>query len=304
MSGTTTSTAATYQNMMASMNSIQQRMQKSTYQTTSGQLAQTFKDLSQITPVENVLSLNNEFDKLNSYNSNNSMIVNRLTTMDNALGEIINVVGEIISDTTAKRSALGKDISLTSNAKEKYFPIITTNLNLNFENRYLFSGSKTDVKPVNDLTTSSNIINNVVTSNYYQGNSDILSAQVSDSLNISYGVTANNDVFMELIATINNLISSETNEDGSLLGDAFDQLNISLQDLTQMRANIDNNISSIEANNNTNLASIEYLNDTIANLTHTNLPEAMTQFNSDYAALTASYMIYGKLSSLSLANYL
>ena len=49
---------------------------------------------------------------------------------------------------------------------------------------------------------------------------------------------------------------------------------------------------------------IEYLNNTIANLTYTNLPEIMTQFNNDYAALTASYMMFGKLSALSLTNYL
>ena len=242
MSGTTTSTAATYQNMITSMNTIQQRMQKETYQTTSGQLARTFQDLSQITPVENVLNLNNEFDKLNTYSSNNNMIIDRLTSMDNALGEIIDLVGTVISDATAKRSVLGKDISLTNNAKNKYFPVITTNLNLNFENRFLFAGSRTDTKPVNDLANLTNIVNGVVTSNYYQGNSDVLSAQISDSLNLSYGVTANDSTFKNLIAAINNLITSETSEDGSLLATAFDELNSSLQDLTQMRANIGNNI--------------------------------------------------------------
>jgi flagellar hook-associated protein 3 FlgL len=193
---------------------------------------------------------------------------------------------------------------LTEIIKNQFFPAIADNLNTNIEGRYLFSGNKTNTRAVTDLDKQTNIINNTITSNYYQGNSTILSMQVSENLTLTYGVTADHVAFKNLIACANKAISSDLSNNQNEMAETSRLLQTTIDQLINLHSNISNNIKAIEdANDSLKSKKVNIASD-LAKIDDVDQATLMMEFKSEKNALIGTFKIAAEMKDMSLLNYL
>jgi flagellin-like hook-associated protein FlgL len=298
------STLSSYLQTMENIGSASSKVLKAQRQVSSGVAIDSFTDLNKIGPIENYLSLKNNFQSIDNYLTNNKTTLNRITTMDKSLDSLIKVAGDMRQALTTRKSPAGRSMGLAQIVKTNFLPTIKDNLNSQFQGLYMFSGSKNDVQPVGDILNSSNIINGVITSNYYNGNNVKISSGVTESLNLEYGITANEKVFQNLIAVANKFISADENNDNSIMNESSVLINQTIEELVQLRAKCNNHEKSVKDANLGLNNQKEYYNQVITGIVETDIPVVMTELYNHKGILEASYKAFAIINKMNLTDYI
>lgn len=170
---------------------------------------------------------------------------------------------------------------------------------------YLFSGTKTSTKPVQQDATTGNYV--------YQGNDDIRQVVVSESMSVPANFTAQklffdggSDIFNELQTAIDDLRDPAISDK-----DMMDKLSVTMKGLDAEFARVTKSITEIGGLTN----SVTALNDSHEDVTLLNknligeiqdldYSEAILKLNTQMAALQATQMAYGKIQNLSLFKHM
>lgn len=297
------STLSMHNNIIENINSIQSNIIKSQLQISQKNKIVSYSELSENNDLENYNNLTFKRGELKDYKNNNKVILTRLMTTDQSVNSIITIASEAKSTITLMQNPLNKNIQLSQLAKT-YLTSIADNLNIKFEGRYLFAGTNTNIKPIKDLSINSNLINNQITANYYQGNNNDLSVNLSSELTINYNIKGNDPAFKKLIGALNKIIIADQFKDQSMIKEANNLLDETINSLIQMQLKIGNNIKSVENLQDQYEEADRYLAQNLADYEGIDLLQVTDKLNKDIAALQASYMAVGKISRLSLTEYL
>ncbi|KKB96375.1 flagellar hook-associated protein FlgL [Candidatus Arcanobacter lacustris] len=299
------STYANYQNSINNILAAQSSLAVQQQQISSGQIADTYLGLyNNNGAVDGYIALKENLQQITNYTNNNHNVLNRLNTMILSMDNVLAMAQGMQKDLTTRLSTAGDSIQLTNLIRNTYLPTIENSLNINLEGKYLFSGTATNIEPVVHLSTTSNVLNGTATSNYYQGNDTILNAQVTDTININYGVTADNQVFQDLIACANNLITADKKNDTKALSESMDTINKIVTDLTSLRSNMANNTVTINSANTSFQNQKLTITQIISEANDTDFPTAMIKASSNTNILMASFKLLNMMSQLTLVNYI
>jgi len=295
-------TFSIYQTSIENFQRVQGDLSKLQTQVSTGNKAQNFADLG--SNISQALSLSTLVTSNNNFSQNNTLVVNQLNTYDSVLQQIQTINSQLQSAITTERSADVATNPLAQTATQM-LSTVKNLLNTSFNGQYIFAGAKTDTPPVGDLTTS-NLINNQPTDNYYQGDNTTLTTQAGTDINTSYGIKANNPAFTNLIGALNMAInagnSASPNTDPDL-STALDLTNTVTSGLSNLQAQNGDTMSQLQQIN------INYTNDAtyIQNaqgFENTDLAGASVQVTEDQTTLQAAYEVFAKISSLNLASFL
>jgi len=189
-------------------------------------------------------------------------------------------------------------------------------LNTSDGSRYLFSGSLTSTEPFNasglpnpgSLNTA---VNQPVPAGYYAGNDTVQQAKVDDNVTVSYGVTADNSAFENIVRVANYLAnlpagspSSSNPADVAAMNQAANLMTQGIAGLQQIQGTL--------ALQSAQVQQVQQNHQNFINLTQTNIQSlesvdpatAITQLNQVETNLQASYQTVSTLQQLSLVNYL
>jgi len=138
---------------------------------------------------------------------------------------------------------------------------------------------------------------------YYQGNDQKLTARAEENLELTYGVTANDPAFEQLIRAL-HLVATNPNNDRArleeaqrLLVSAIDQLPNVVSEIGLVRATL---LSSNRTHENTTL----YVEEAVGDIKFVDIAETLLRLSADQTALEASYSTIAGLRDVSLINYL
>jgi len=283
----------------------QDQIREVSIQIATGDKHQDFQGLASEGNAERFLSLSSTITSSETYIKSNEIILARSRTMEQALAQVIDVASEV-ADTIAQRnnSASGGEIPINVLA-ESFLENIATALNTRSDGRYLFAGTKTDTKPVENLQ-SSNINSDGISANaiYYRGNSDVVSIKLSQSQELSYGVNANNEAFQNLIGSVHLLMEGHNNDDKDILADATDMINNAVEQLVSIAASTRAATNTILQSTavHTDVAQLAYEN--FVDVSAVNVAEATTRMAELEATIQATYLAFNRLSGLRLSNFL
>lgn len=300
---TRVSTLSLHQNSLRDMQNLQSELAKVQRQISSGKTADTFVELNINGKVERVINMEERLQRLNDYINTNLTTTNRLRATDLAVDKILETVSQLKDQITQKRSGAQLSVPLTDLARTGLANIMD-NLNGRYEGRYIFAGSQTDNQPVSDIIHTTNIVNGEATGNYYQGDEVSLKSRASDSLEIAYGIKANDPAFRTVIATFHKAIEGDASLDDEDLKEAIDMASDSITELVQLRASINNNLSAINRTNNAHESLKLYFNEVIGEETATNIPEATIKIATNQLTLQAIYQTLARINRLTLTDYL
>jgi flagellar hook-associated protein 3 FlgL len=197
-------------------------------------------------------------------------------------------------------SASGNLVPLDREA-ESFLDEVAAQLNIRLDERYLFAGSRIDRPPVEipaDMPTA------VDPDLYYQGDDVVTTVRADRDIEIAYGVTAADPAFANLIAAIGLARQAHLANDREGLEAAFNLTDAALTNVAELRGEIGTSGARIEAITESQRSAILYLDGIVSRIEDVDIPMTMTRIANDQASLEAAYLTTGRLSQLSLADYL
>jgi flagellar hook-associated protein 3 FlgL len=300
----TTSRVSTYsytQQVISDYSQSQSALVDMQRQVSSGKIARTFEDLSG--RVEKVNALENKRKNLAHNTNSNNQILSNLETSGKAVDDIIDATDDILSLMIQAKSATQAQYPLFAAQLKTKMDNIGGLLNNNIGGRYLFSGGKTNTAPVTIPVPASFAIG-VPDSNYYNGDDEVLTARVTETFLLPYGVRANQDGFKNLFAAINQSIEGLKANAPTIIDAAITLLNTSAEDINAIKSDINANIATINESNAFLDATQAYVLGIYGTETSADTVALSTQIATQQSVLQASFQVFARISGLKLSDYL
>ncbi len=225
----------------------------------------------------------------------------RVEVMYSATGSIVDAL--IDARTTLSSASVDtEDLVAVQETAASLLEEVVSLLNTQYEGRYLFAGTDTLEAPV-DLSGYTAVDADTADTGYYGGDSTIISVKVDADRTVSYGVTADNEAFEKTIRVLSLIADSDTLTDGdletlsNLLVEAQDEVIAVQSGLSLAAASLEN--AAAEQEDFVSIAETS-----IDDLRSADLAEVAVAVAQYETQLEASYAAVGKLSSVSLLDYL
>lgn len=140
------SNALRYQQMR-----MQAELVKATKESSTGKVADVGLALGGRTAQS--VTFSRDLDRLNVIVDSNGLVAARLSSTQTSLGQLSGVAQTFLSSLTTASSGDNSD-SLTQSTGQTTIQQLTSILNTSVNGEYLFAGTNTDVKPINDFTAA------------------------------------------------------------------------------------------------------------------------------------------------------
>jgi flagellar hook-associated protein 3 FlgL len=273
-------------------------------QVASGFKAQNYSGVAR--EAGRLISIESTHVKVTQYLESNTTVDRRLQMMESSVAQITDVMSNfktlLVSALNAPNAT---EVDLNNQARQMLNQV-TGLLNVKIDGRYLFSGGRTNVVPV-DLS-SLPVSYTVPTTDgasgaYYKGDSQILSARADDDLTVSYGILANGTEFERAIRALDVVVKGAPT-DRTMLNHALDVANQALDGLPDVRTRIGLSRKTLETSNGKHNEYILFAEQIISDIENVDVAEAVTRINEAQTTLQASYLTVARLSQTSLLNYL
>jgi flagellar hook-associated protein 3 FlgL len=277
----------------------QGRMREAQLAIATGKRAQTYSAIGSDTGI--LLQAREGQKRADAFAASNTTTVERLRTMDGALGNIVEIADRMRTLLVQRTDpSIGRNLPLGTEV-DSMLQEITSQLNVRLGDRYLFAGSRTDTPPV-ALPAVIGGPADLDPDLIYRGDDIRLTARAAENVEVTYGVLAK-DVFaiMNVLAAAKQ---AHVADDKDALMAASDALGVAFSSLVDLRGELGARTARIETITDTHRANSAYLTETVSRIEDTDLPAAIAQMAKDQMAIEAAYLTISRLNSLSLADYL
>lgn len=294
--------------IIGNIRETQTRMQDLQIQMATGFKSQRYSGIAPDS--RQLVNLESSKARMEQYQANNKTVNLRLQTMEISVSSVFDTASKLKTLlTNALNANNAPDLALPQEA-QNMLAEVAKQLNVKMGDRYLFAGSKTDTTPV-DLSAAgfappANVYPSTADTGYYQGDSTQLTTRAADDFDLTYGVTADEGGFEQIIRAL-NLTASVTltpTVDRNRLQDALNVVNQAISNLPTIRSRIGTAQNALDSANEVHADMATYLDQSITNLTSVDITEAATKMSSEQVLLQASYMTISQLGQLSLANFM
>jgi len=284
-----------------SVTKTQERVFARQTQIATGKVALTFQDISQDS--QRLIGIEAQMIRASEFIDQNVLVTSRLELMDSSLDNMFEVASELKVRLMQKlNAATGTAGALAAEAGDMLSTIAGL-MNTQTNGRFLFSGSTTATQPVTvpvpDPTTFG-----VPDATYYAGDSVQLSARVSETIEVNYGIAGNRSGFQNLIGAAKAAIQGDNTDNDTLLKSALSMVNIALKELPAYRNEVGASLNVVSRASGRHEDFQTYAEGIINDIENTDIPSAVSALAADETALQASYLTIGRLTQLSLVNFL
>lgn len=297
------STFGISEQMIASALRTQSTMANQQIQEASGYISSDFGGLGATS--QQVLNLQVSVTRSQSYVDAATQTNSKVQVMYSAVNSIADLVTQFRSLLTSASNVASTDSASVTESAQSMLQQMASLLNTEYDGNYVFGGSKTTAAPVSvaaatypALTSPSSS-----TTSYYQGDSQLASVRVSDSQTVSYGVTADNPAFEEVLRAM-NLVANNSPLSTTTLNEALNLSVDSVDKIGVVQTHISNASASIESASTYQTDYQTYAQTLGSDLTSVDVAAVTAKLSTYQAQLTASYAAIAKVQSLNLASYL
>ena len=300
------STAGAYANVLTNLMQAQQS------QVTAGNQVATQKkgtDLKTFASAADALtSMNSVQARLQTYQDQNTIIANRLTTQDTALNQVADsasAVRQAIASALATGSAAGLTQTVSSELQSA-----VSGMNTQYNGEYLFSGGQVNTKPVT-VTQLSDLSGPVPVSSFFQNGDYKIQNKLDDSTTVTTGMLAS-DIGTQLLNAFQALQNSPVGPFNGQLTDvqtawlqgqlaSWDQVGQSLTGATAANGLVQ---QQVDAKKTSVAAQSTTLTGMLSSITDADMTQAASQLQLAQMSVEAAARVYQALQSSSLLNIL
>jgi len=291
--------AAQFARMMLAVRDLQARIQDGQIAAATGRAARRFADIPD--KAAQGLSLGHDLRLVEARIGENRRALGRMQVAEGAMAAISDVA-ERARNLLVQRldASTGGSVPFVAEI-DGMLTEIESRLNLRFDDRYLFAGSKTDTRPVSIPQPPPTSADPAA---YYSG--DLLAPRVraEEGMEIVYLPTAADDAFASLIGALGAARQAHLAGDRAGLEAAFDDLGRAIRRLADLRGEFGARAARLESVVESQESTKLYLGELLHDIEDADLPAVVSRLAEDQAALEASYLTIARLARLSLTDFL
>lgn len=272
-------------------------------QLSSGYRAQDFAGLGG-GGTEQYLQLEGRVSKIQVYLDSNKLVETRLSATNTAVDQVISTATDVKNLILLRRNdSIGNSLAF-SEQLENYWKTICSQLNVNSEGRYIFSGTRTDTPPVD--TSSFPALESPPTPDdgYYRGSSEDTTARLDDNVEITYNVRANDSGFQKVFAGLAMAKRGDDTKNPDDLKTAYDLVEEGVKDIIGVQATVNANKVLLGQINEQHQGLQLYWKGIKEDIANTDIVSASTQVALNQGILQASFQTFAKINSLRLTDFL
>jgi flagellar hook-associated protein 3 FlgL len=257
------------------------------------------------------------------HSANIQQTTGRLQTMDSTIKQVYDVASRFRQTLLSAMNGGFTGSVDTATEGANSLSEVAGLLNIQYEGRYLFSGSRTSTPPVD--ATGLPLPPNPITTpqdyapDYYRGDAAMAAVEADTGFTLDYGLGADEPAFEYVIRAMHYVQKAGVPADAEVLSVALALINTAMgtgpadaslgvapinKDLADLRAytgvvqqTLDNTLSRL-----TDVS--VYLDQNIGDIENVDITDAVSRMTVQQTQLEASYMTLSRLSQLTLVNYL
>ncbi len=290
------------------LQNLQKQLTDTQNQISTGLVSQDYAGLGADT--SRLVSLQSAEARVNQYTSTAQTVNQRLTSMESATGQLFTVASNLqkllVNGLNAQSAS---DLNLNQQATDMLNQVQGI-LNTQLDGTYLFAGTATNTPPVDvnaaGFATPPGVYPSSADTGYYQGNDTKLSARVDDNYDLTYGITANEAGFEQLIRSLRLAATTTVGppSDTNRLNEALGVVQQAIQNIPDITSRIGSAQSAMQAVQAKQTDFKQFADKTIGDLSNVDVTQAVTKLSEQQTTLQASYQVLARLSQLNLAQYL
>jgi len=228
----------------------------------------------------------------------------KVQVMYSAVGTMTDIITSLRTQLSAATTGSTTATTSAINSAQQMLQQMGGLLNTQYNGEYVFSGARTGTASA-DLSSFATGTGSLTTADtsYYQGDDEIASVRVADDQTVSYGVTADNPAFEQVMRVL-KFVANSSSLSSTDLTQALDLASSALDATSTVQAKLSSSASQIES---ASARQTEYQNfaQTLgSDLSGVDVAAVTAQISTYQAQLTASYSAIAKIQSLNLASYL
>ncbi|TQF33095.1 flagellin [Bradyrhizobium sp. UNPA324] len=253
---------------------------------------------------QHVVNLQVSVTRAQSYVDAATLADSKIQVMYSAIGSMTDILTQLRSQLSAASTGSSTETNSVITTAQQMLQEMGSLMNTQYDGQYVFAGGKTDTAPV-DLTSFSSGVGSTTAADtsYYKGDDEIASVRVASDETVSYGVTADNSAFEEVMRVL-KFVANSTTLSSSDISSALDLAGTALDDTAAVQARLSNAASSIETASARQTDYKSYAETLSNDLTGVDVAAITAQLSTYQAQLTASYSALAKILSINLASYL
>lgn len=288
--------------MIADAQRIQSIMTEQQIQESSGQKSSDFGGYGSTS--QHVINLQVSVTRAQSYIDAATLADSKVQVMYSAVGSMSDIITQLRSQLSAASTGSSTETTSVISSAKQMLEQMGSLLNTQYDGQYVFAGGKSEVAPV-DLAGFASGTGSTTTADtsYYGGDAEIASVRVSADQNVSYGVTADNSAFEEVMRVL-KFVANSSSLSSSDITQALDLASTALDDTAAVQAKLSNAASQIEAGSTGQSDYKSFAETLSSDLTSVDVAAVTAQLSTYQAQLTASYSALSKILSMNLASYL
>jgi flagellar hook-associated protein 3 FlgL len=295
------STLGIHTRTLSDFGSVQRHMVELQQQISSGVKANRFDEMAG--DIEQFTGLEARVKKLSTYENNNTESISRLRTMRESVSHMVEIADDLQDLLVLRRAPAGDKTLAFSQQVDGKTGALINELNLRIEGRYVFSGTRSNVSPVRDPLPGP-AETGIPDDNYYQGSKENIIIRPQDNFETSYPARADDEAFQKIFAAIDLCYKGHAENDDDMLAQAYDLVTDGMEDLVRVQTAIDAQVLELEQINERHESQRLYFQGVIEDINKTDVLSASTQVALDETILNATFQVFGRVTRLSLNDYL
>ena len=290
-----------FESLMGLNQQTLQRTYNLQIQISSGLKSQNYSGISDVSG--RLVNFEGANARLNQYLDDITVTRNRLSLAETQVDSIRDMANQFRNDLLNALNAENDQFQPTAEIAKQFMDQMESLLNVKDGDQYIFSGSRSDVAPVNLKAFSTPIDVNTSNTEYYQGDDYEAFSRVGEGRTVTYGTTANDPTFEKLIRAMRNVFNNP-NDNGKLRNSLALVEEVAQKDIPAMISGIGVKVAQMDRIQDIHEQNILILTNTISEMKDTNIIDASAKVSQENNILQASFLALSKISSISLANYL
>lgn len=287
---------------------IQSRIQDAQIQIGTGKKAQRYEGLA--ADASRLINLKSDHAAKTRFLANNTLAAQRLATMEDKVATAFQIASDFrVLLVNALNGNNAADLSLASQSQANLDQVAGL-LNTRLDGRYLFAGTRTETAPVDmnaaGFATPPSVYPTTADTGYFLGDSTKLTVRADDTFTISYGVTADEAEFEQLVRALRIGATTTTSPtiDRTRLEEALRVVDQAIAGLPNIRSRIGAARATLDTVDQRHADFLLYAEEAIGDIENIDPTEAITRLGSDQVQIQASYMLLSRLGQISLTQYL
>jgi len=271
-------------------------------QESSGLKSETFAGYGSDT--QHVVNLQVSVTRAQSHIDAATLADSKVQVMYSAVGSMTDIITQLRTQLSAATTGGSTETSSAISSAQQLLTQMGSLLNTQYDGQYVFGGARVSTAPV-DLTSFASGAGSTTTADtsYYKGDGEIASVRVADDQTVSYGVTADNSAFEQVMRTL-KYVANSSSLSSSDITRALDLASNALSATTAVQAKLSSAASQIESAS-ANQSDYKSFAETLSSdLSGVDVAAVTAQLSTYQTQLTASYSAIAKIQSLNLASYL